>query len=150
MPRTTDTDTGQLMTVLLRLLEAVRDASLVPSAMYMVHLEITASSTDNYENSQRLGLSSTTSCTGSRMLYNCSRGVATFSADFLNSASTDLESTPLCFSTSLSTDDDASYNFCMQGTNTSTSTDTATFTSVSGSGYGASPLAAYLSPYEMP
>lgn len=80
----------------------------------------------------------------------CSRGVATLSAEFFISASTDLESTPLCFSSSLSTDDDASYNFCMQGTNTSTSTDTATFTSVSGSGYGASPLAAYLSPYEMP
>ena len=59
MPRTADTDTGQLMTVLLRLLEAVRDASLVLTAMYMIHLEITASSTDNYENSQRLGLSST-------------------------------------------------------------------------------------------
>ena len=38
MPRTTDTDTGQLMTVLLRLLEAVRDASLVLTAMYMIHL----------------------------------------------------------------------------------------------------------------
>ena len=64
-----------LLSTLRTCLEIVRDVALVVTTVYVIHLEVTATTSDNYESTRRLGLSSTDECSVARRLYDCQTNV---------------------------------------------------------------------------
>lgn len=97
-----------LLSTLRTCLEIVRDVALVVTTVYVIHLEVTATTSDNYESTRRLGLSSTDECSVARRLYDCQTNVV---------LSTDVPvvgKVPLCYSSTLQVNHaDDGYTLCL-------------------------------------
>ena len=65
------TDKERLLILIRSALESLKDATIAISVIYLIHVEVTASITSNYENTKRLGLSLQNQCHQHTRLYDC-------------------------------------------------------------------------------